>query len=577
MKLKRMAVVAAAAVVGPSVLMATPAMADEAKPAVTTPDSDPKGDAAASQTAYNGPKLALDGLPQDGFKAGGEWTELTLRMDNSGGKSLSSYDLGLFFSGTDAPVKGAHIEVEHRYAGQWQPAERQAGPGPQTAVFDVLAGIPVAQDKSIQIPVRVRVAAEATAAPLRIQVTGTNHTNVDSETATYTSKITREQQAVKAPQLSLAGLPQTGFTAGDDTWRTLTLKVDNSGRPGTNEFYLGVDLVPQGADIRPGQVEVEYLATTTDGMTYWHPVEVSREDGKVRIFNYGGEYSAGEQRDLAIRVRFAEDTPETAFSLNVFGAGNPHHNGAVADTVTYYSHVASDSGVVHVEGPKATVDGIPAEGFRAGADWQELQLHLDNAGKGDVKDFLVAAHMGRGFNEGSWVTSSQVKVQVYGADGWYDVEIGGSEDTLGGDLGQVSLKSGEKTTVKVRLRFTGDTVPGAFHMVFGGYAKTEKGEFVSSATESVATKILAAGTGGGNGNGGQTGGAGTGNQPKPDGGVKPAVDQSGGGTGTTPGGGHLATAGADPATTWALGGAGLAVAMGAALVAGTGKRRRPTA
>ncbi|MEU9377043.1 hypothetical protein AB0D94_25155 [Streptomyces sp. NPDC048255] len=576
MKLKRLAVVAAAAVVGPSVLMATPAMADEVKnPAVTTPDSDPKGDAPASQTAYSGPKLALDGLPQDGFKAGGAWTELTLRMDNSGGKSLSSYDLGLFFSGTDVPVKGAHIEVEHRYAGHWQAAERQAGPGPQTAVFDLLAGIPVAQDKSIQIPVRVRVAADAAAAPLRIQVTGTNHTNVDSETATYTSKITREQQAAEGPKLSLAGLPQSGFKAGGDTWRTLTLKVDNSKRPGTNEFNLGVDLVSQGADIRADQVEVEYLATTVDGMTYWHPVEVSRENGKLRIFDYGGEYSAGEQRDLVIRVRFAGDTPATGFSLNVFGAGNPHHGGAVADTVTYYSSVARDSGIVDVEGPKVTVDGIPAEGFRAGADWQELQLHLDNAGKGDLKDFLVAAHMGRGFDEGPWVTLAQIKVQAYGADGWYDVEMDGSEELVGGDLGQVSLKAGQKTTLKVRIRFTGDTAPGAFHMVFGGYANTDKGEFVSSATDTIETKILAAGAGGGNGNGGQAGG--NGNQPKPDGGVKPVADQNGGGTATTPKGGHLATAGADSATSWALGGAGLAVAMGAALVAGTGKRRRPTA
>ncbi|WCD87041.1 hypothetical protein KPP03845_103409 [Streptomyces xanthophaeus] len=576
MKFKRMAVVAAAAVVGPSVLMATPAMADEVKnPAVTTPDTEPKGDAAGSETAYNGPRLALDGLPEDGFEAGGEWTDLTLRMDNSEGKDLSSYDIGMSFSGTDPAVKGAHIEVEHRYAGVWQPADRKAGPGPQTASFDVLSGIPVAQDKSIQIPVRVRVAADAPASPLRIQVTGTNRKDVNSRTAQYTSKTTRQEQAAKAPALSLSGLPENGFKAGDATWRTLTLKVDNSGRPGTGEFHLGVDLVGQHAEVRPDQVEVEYFARTTDGTTYWEPIEVTKENGKVRIFNFGGEYGAGEQRDLVLRVRFAGDTPQTSFALNVFGAGDPHHGGAVADTATYSSHVASGSGAVEVEGPKVSVDGIPAGGFRAGADWQELQLHLDNAGRPDLKDFLVSARMGRGFNEGPWVTPGQVKLQAYGADGWYDVAIDGSEEVMGGDLGEVSLGAGAKTVLKLRLRFTEDTTSGAFHLMFGGYAHTDKGEFVSSSTPSLPTHILAAGTAdpaAGGQNGGNGNGNGNGNQPKPDGGSGPAAGQ-----GATAGGGKLATAGADPATSWALGGAGLAVAMGAALVAGTGKRRRPTA
>lgn len=40
-------------------------------------------------------------------------------------------------------------------------------------------------------------------------------------------------------------------------------------------------------------------------------------------------------------------------------------------------------------------------------------------------------------------------------------------------------------------------------------------------------------------------------------------------------GGRPAETGADAATSWDLGGAGIALAMGAALVAGTG-RRRPT-
>ncbi|MFD9356500.1 hypothetical protein [Streptomyces sp. NPDC060031] len=596
---KRMTIVAAAAVLGPTVLAATPAMADEAKgTAVTTPDSEPKGD-AASEDAYKGPVLSIDGLPKDGFAAGGEWTELSLRLDNTGKPKLSpSYDLMLFFSGTDRPVKGAHIEVEHRVAGVWQSVIRETGPSPMTASF-LLPGTAVQQDATVDVPVRVRVAAEAAAAPIRIDLAGSNHTSVDSRTAIYESKITRAgegQQDAKGPKLRLDGLPHEGFRAGAATWRTLTLKVDNSGRAGTGEYRVGVDLVPQAAeDIRAGQVEVEFLATTADGQSYWHPVEVVEEDGKLRIFTYGGEYAAGEQRDLVFQVRFAGDAPRTSFSLNVVGAGDPHHGGAVSDMATYYSGIIGATEAAHVEGPRMTFEGTPDAGFRAGADWQNLTLHLDNTGRGAVDDFLLATHMGRGEGEGPWVTTSQVQLQARGVNGWHDVELGGSEEVMGGDIGRLSLKAGAKTSVDLRIRFTGDTVPGAFHFSFDGSVLNEAAnEFVSSRTDTKTTKIIAAAgtgtdnggqtggntggqTGGQTGNGGHTGGGDTGNTPKPDGGATtPIVDAGNQHTAPTTGG-QLAATGTDPATTWALGGAAVALSMGAALVAGTGRRRRPTA
>ncbi|MFG2997127.1 hypothetical protein [Streptomyces sp. NPDC048340] len=614
MKLKRMAVVAAAAVVGPTVLMATPAMADEAKnTAVTTPDAEPKGDAAPEADPYSGPKLSLGGLPKDGFTAGGDWTELSLRVDNTGKAQVPGYFLGLDFSGTERPIKGTHIEVEQRVAGVWKPAIREAGPGPMGATFS-LADVSVQQDKAVDIQVRVRVAADAAAAPFRIRFTGTNHTSVDSLTASYESRITRAgegEQTATGPKLSLDGLPHQGFRAGDDVWRNLTVKVDNSGRAGTGEYRVGVDLVTEGAErLRADQVKVEFLATTVDGRSYWHPVEVTEENGKLRILDYGSEYAAGEKRDLVFHVLFAGDTPGTPISLSLVGAGNPHHGGAVSDTATYYSQVIGSDEAAQVEGPRMAFEGIPASGFQAGADWQNLTLHLDNAGRGDVENFLLSTHMGRGVGEGPWVTTSQVQLQARGAYGWYDIELGGSEEVMGGDIGRVSLKSGAKTSVELRIRFTGDTAPGAFHLSFDGYVlKEATNEFVSSRTDTATTTIVAASTGnggqtggntgggtgtggqtggntgGGTGTGGQTGGntgGSTGNTPNPNGGSQPVVNT--GTTATTPAtggqggqGGQLAATGADPATTWALGGAAVAVAMGAALVAGTGRRRRPTA
>lgn len=509
MNLKRMAVVAAAAVAGPTVLMATPAMADEVKnPAVSTPDAEPKGDpapeaespaqatadaeptgdaaveakspapttpvtetkgdaaaevkspapatpatepkgdTAAEDAAVSGPELTLLGLPEEGFKAD-RYSKFVLHVDNKGKKALSSYDLQLRFSGTDHPLKGTHLRVETIYAGVWKDAPLVSGPGEQTSVFDLLSGLPVAQDQTLDIPIGIYVSNQSGAMPLRIEATGTNRASVTSQTPTYMSKIFREEwpeTAQSAPKLSLDGLPRNGFEAGDRNWRELKLKVDNSGRSRITEFNVNLDLISQGVtDIRPNQMQVEILETTGTGQTAWRPVKPSNYPGSVTIFHSREDYQAGEQREIALRVKFNVDTPETPFSLNLTGYAHPHEGGPVARMATYYSSVAAS--------PRA----------------------------GEVE--------------------------------------GGS------------------------------------------------------------------GSGTGTGNGGQSGGGNTGNQPRPDGGgVAPVVHQgggtgagqSGGATSTGRAGGQLAATGADPATSWALGGAGLAVALGAALVAGTGKRRRPT-
>ncbi|MFG2993144.1 hypothetical protein ACGFZK_28245 [Streptomyces sp. NPDC048257] len=589
MKLKRIAVVAAAAVVGPTVLMTTPAMADEVRsPAVTTPDAEPKGDSTGDRPqaqAQAGPQLSLFSMPAAGFAAGGDWTEFNLSVDNRGNEAVDGFDLGLSFAGTDVKLSGKHIELEYRSTSSWNTVGQM--PNLDAPVFDLMPGTTVGKDKHQTIRLRARVAADAPATAVTITATGTNHTSVDSKAVSHQSKITRagEQTTSQAPVLSLDGLPREGFKAGDDVGTELTLKVDNSARPGTGEFYLGVDLVSENTALRANQVGVEYYATTVNGESYWEPLEVTGENGKLRIFGFGGEYAAGEKRDLVFRVKFAADVPAGGLKLNVSGKGNPQHGGLVSKTVSYGSSVEAASAPVEIDGPKMTLDGIPAEGFKAGADWRELQLTLDNAGLPDIEDYLVSFHMGRGFNEGPWVDPSQIRLQAFGEDehgkeGWYDIEIGGSEDTMGGDIGLQSIAVGDKAVVKLRLRFEKDTPAGGFTMGASGYKAEESGPFIWSSTGAHRTTILAAdsgdagdgdGDGDGNGNGNGNGGS-TGNQPKPDGGTTtPVVDR------TTGGGGHLAATGADPATTWALGGAGVALAMGAALVAGTGRRRRPTA
>ncbi|MFJ6796462.1 hypothetical protein [Streptomyces sp. NPDC091268] len=607
MKLKRMAVVAAAAVVGPTVLMATPAMADEAQgPAVTTPDTAPKDDGAApaapktgkaataapkadrmaapapkaaEEEYVYGPGLALSGLPKDGFKAGGTWTEFTLSLDNDGKKTVTGFDMGISFSGDDAPLRAKHIELEYRFAGGWQAVSQV--PNVNAPVFDLMPGATIPKNLVTDIPLRVRVADDAPATAVTIQVTGTNHTSVDSKQSSYASKITRgkeeDQQAAKAPKLAIDGLPGPGFFAGEYP-RNLTLDVNNLDNQKIESYTTGVELHTDDKSLRASQIKVEVDSK---------PVVVQGGNGTFTLFTQTLPVGAQERRSLQFSLSFAEDAPNAAITLRAYGSG-AGQGAPVSQAASYDSRVTNQDAVVDVEGPKMTLSGVPAGGFTAGADWQELRLAVDNAGRGDTENFLVALSMGRGFDEGRFVDLGEVRLQAYDqAQGWYDVELGGGEEVISGFLGNWSLAAGDKAELRLRLKFAGTTAPGAFHLGAWGYQEPQAGddEFVSSESEPVTTAILPASSTGGGGQtgGGQTGGGNTGNTPKPDGGAKPITDT----TGTTPStpstpssasaGGRLATTGTDPATTWALGGAGVALAMGAALVAGTGRRRRPTA
>ncbi|MGW6876049.1 hypothetical protein ACWGHA_27375 [Streptomyces xanthophaeus] len=194
------------------------------------------------------------------------------------------------------------------------------------------------------------------------------------------------------------------------------------------------------------------------------------------------------------------------------------------------------------------------------------------------------------------MTRDQLQVEVYSKDengvlGWHPTyERIGDNDHFGYELASGAIGSGKSFDVQVRIRVSEDAPKGDFSIrVWGsGPFDEEANSQVRSRSKARLTKIVAAGAnngGNGAGNGGSagngnSGGTGTApNQPNPDGGATPigTGTGTGGGTASAPAGGELAATGADPATSWALGGAGLAVAMGAALVAGTGRRRRTTA
>ncbi|MFD8978906.1 hypothetical protein [Streptomyces sp. NPDC059564] len=153
--------------------------------------------------------------------------------------------------------------------------------------------------------------------------------------------------------------------------------------------------------------------------------------------------------------------------------------------------------------------------------------------------------------------------------GWQPLKTGnGGETLLGVGLGSRSVAAGEVYEVQFRLRFAGDTPPGDVAIQAGGFEREPSpDETVDSESPEYRTEISS------------TTDTGTdGNTPKPNGGSMPAEGNRGGttsgGTGT---GGTLAETGTDAATAWALDGGGTVLALGAALVVGTGRHRRKTA
>ncbi|WP_175407471.1 hypothetical protein [Streptomyces sp. TRM64462] len=461
MKLRRMAVVAAAAVVSPAALTATPAFAQN-NPAVTVPDAAPKEDTApaAEQVYGEAPDISLSVPPS--FEPGSP-QELYATLDNGDRAALPGYTPVIGISDKTGALSASHITVESRGAdGRWQPAKLRPAVGQGSFEFE-LAAFEVPADQRHFLDVRVGFTADAPAVPLEFSIFGT-------------------------------------------------------------------------ADTAQGRV----VSATS---------------------RYSTEIDGGEEEALV--------------------------------------------------GPKLTLTGLPNAGFVAGADWHEFVMHVDNTGVESLDEYYVAMNLTRYFGQGEWLTASQIQVEAFGLDendteGWYPVDVEGTEDVHGMVVGVLPLDADEKTEIKLRLRFTGDTAPGPIGIHTLGWTQLESGEWMSSGTVSYQSTVTAApaeadddtdgndSNTGGSGNTGDengstgdtTGGDGTGtgtgtagNDPKPaTGGATQVTNTSTTNTTATATttGGQLAETGTDAATSWTLGAAGAAVAMGAAFVAGTGRHRRRT-
>ncbi|MER6450497.1 hypothetical protein [Streptomyces venezuelae] len=383
------------------------------------------------------------------------------------------------------------------------------------------------------------------------------------------------------PDVTVAGIPKNGFKA-DGSWTPLQVTVDNGGHVAVPNYTPTISVDGYGGTFKPSQVKVEWK---TGGGT-WQSAKLAQGEAFGNSLQYsvgtGTTLAKGTSHTVDVRIAFAAGTTVMPFDLTSAGFSRVGNHVDYSPSAWYTAKIVGavdDREDPFVEGPALTVNGVP-ETIKAGGDWTNLSVRVDNSGKEALKGFNVGMVLARP----DWVKMkpSQIKVEVLSKDkngkaGWHEAEVWSEEESVffGVDLAGGPVAAGQSFDVQVRIRFAADAPLGAVSIFSWGSSNVTPdtpGPWADSRSRARLTTIVAAST--------DTGG--NGNQPKPNGGgAKPITDTTSGsgntGTTATTGGGELAATGSDPATTWALGGAGVALAMGAALVAGTGRRRRTSA
>ncbi|MFF4430410.1 hypothetical protein ACFYZ4_14705 [Streptomyces sp. NPDC001513] len=378
------------------------------------------------------------------------------------------------------------------------------------------------------------------------------------------------------PEVTVAGIPKNGFKPGGD-WTQLKVSVDNSGGDWITGLAPRLSVDKAGGKLKASHYEIETRIVRTDGTSYWWPATAldhetdatSMSDYFIGTVDTVGTLDRGESRDLDVRIRFTADAPRINFDMASDAVKISADGWKYGPSTWYDAKIeGAEDGEEDpfVEGPALTVNGVP-ETVKAGGDWTNLSVRVDNSGKKALDGFNVGLVLARP----DWVPmkGSQVKVEVLSKDkngksGWHEAEVRDEEEGmfLGFDLAGGPVADGQSFDIQVRIRLTADAPLGDLRISSWGSSQVGPDTptpWATSRSKARLTKIVAADP--------ATGG--NGNQPNPNGGAKPIADNTTGHTG-----GELATTGADAATTWALGGAGVALAMGAALVAGTGRRRR---
>ncbi|MFE9478304.1 hypothetical protein ACFYNM_06810 [Streptomyces spororaveus] len=685
MQFKRMAVVAAAAVAGQTLLMAAPAMAEE-QPAVTAPDVVPEDTAGPSDEAQAPAKEKKQEKAEE-------------KAEQTPAKKPEKKP-------AEKPGGPAAEKTQAEDTGAQQPAvQAVAAPAAPDA-----PAVPAAPEAAAQMPAQAAQMPAQAAAPETLEA--------DEDTGS--------DRILMGPEVTVQGIPADGFKA-DGSWTPLTVTVDNSGHVAVDEYTPMLGVSQAAGQFGPAHINVEY-STAGGPWTAAAPVQ-SAAPTLGYALGSAAAIPAGQIRTIDVRISFAADTPVVPFDLTADGRGRVGPSTGSSPTSSYATRITGapggDEDPVRVEGPALTVNGLP-ESVRAGGDWTELSVRVDNAGKAELAAFdlgLVLARPDFVSMQVSQITVEVLRPATAGLPAaWQSVEITSDEDGyfFAGGLVRGPIGAGAAFDVPVRVRFAADAPTGSVSFFAWGTSQvdaetpppwagsrsprrlttllepapapggetpgggTPGGETPGGGTPGGGTpggETPGGGTPGGGTPGGETPGGGTPGGGTPGGGTPggetpgggtpggetpgggtpgggtPGGETPGGGTpgGETPGGGTpgggapggeapggspgggaggetpgsatpggtpggapggngpvpngstgttpistvpnsgsgtggsgtggtggsdtgvtapLATTGADPATSWVLGGAGVTLAMGAALVAGTGRRRR---
>ncbi|MFE5523600.1 hypothetical protein ACFQ9Q_38660 [Streptomyces virginiae] len=499
MQFKRMAVVAAAAVAGQTLLMAAPAMAEE-HPAVTAPDVVPEDTAGPSDDAQAPAKEKKQ-------KKADEKAEQTPAKK---------------------PEKKSAEKPAEKAAGQAEEKTQAEDAGAQQPAVQAVAA-PAAPDAPA-VPAVPEAGAQTPA-----QAAAPETLEADEDTGS--------DRILMGPEVTVQGIPAAGFKA-DGSWTPLTVTVDNSGHVAVDEYTPMLGVSQAAGQFAAAHINVEY-STAGGPWTAAAPVQ-----GAAPTLGYalGGAAAipAGQIRTIDVRISFAADTPVVPFDLTADGRGRVGASTGSSPTSSYATRITGapggDEDPVRVEGPALTVSGLP-ESVRAGGDWTELSVRVDNAGKAELAAFDLGLVLARPDFVSMQVSQITVEVLRPAADGlpaaWQSVEITSDEDGyfFAGGLVRGPIGAGAAFDVPVRVRFAADAPTGSVSFFAWGTsqvdAETPPPWAGSRSTRRLTTLLEPAPAPGGETPGGETPGGGTPGGETPGGGT-PGGETPGGGT---PGGG----------------------------------------
>ncbi|WP_314247822.1 hypothetical protein [Streptomyces sp. DSM 40907] len=479
MQFKRMAVVAAAAMAGQTLLIAAPAVAEE-HPAATAPDVVP------ADTA--GPADEAAAQEQAGEKEQAEDT------------------------------------------GPQQPAAQAvAAPAvPETPKTPETPTVPAASGAQPQTQPQTQPQAQAQTQALPAAAEDEQDTGSD--------------RILVGPEVTVQGIPADGFKA-DGSWTPLTVTVDNSGHVAVADYTPMLGVSQAAGQFGPAHIKVEYR-TAGGPWTAAAPVQTAAPTLGYALGS-ATAVPVGQVRTIDVRISFAADTPVVPFDLTADGTGRVGTATGSSPTSSYATRIAGapggDEDPLFTEGPALTVSGVP-ESVRAGGDWTDLSVRVDNTGKGDLAAFDLGLVLARPDFVSMQVSQISVEVLRPAADGqpaaWQAVEITSDEEGyfFAGGLVRGPIGAGAAFDVPVRVRFSADAPTGSVSFFAWGTSQVDAETpppWAGSRSKRQLTTLLApATTPGGETPGGETPGGGT------PGGGTPGTETPGGGTpgGETPGG-----------------------------------------